>query len=522
MDAFVLKASFCLSSRCMTLSARRCPKQELNARDLIVILNALLYNFSVDAVLSSLHGDMEIPEDDVQDITNQPTDLISVYIKRESNEPETDLNEVEIITAAQHFCAIEIKETKNYSVTNDKIIDDCVRSETTESSTTTNSTLDNIQSSTITNVLTDPIYLDTLDSDSLNIEFQKQPSAAEGSLFIRNDEQIQTSNYNISTVTIPNELLDGLNLNIKREDAASHGTLYTAEWLCDSDNDTSVRLRVLKDAKQNVQIPISVDTDIVTITKRRVQLTDGRDILEEEKITKVPKKPKKHARLKSAGLQDYRERLRKKAECMREKRRKLYEQESEEQRLQRLAKEAAKRREMRMYYETPEQRRKRLDGEAARKREYRMYNETPEDRRKRLDREAERRRVKRLSLYSNETPEQRRERLNKESAKRREARLNQYAKETEEERKERLRRDALRAREMRFTRSAIETEDERRQRLVKDALRKREVRTHGSHSVNSNFTELRTVRNFQELNDVQIRDNPENQLDGHYLSWMLR
>lgn len=462
---------------------------------------------------------MEISEGDVQDISNQPTDLISVYIKRENNEPETDLNEVEIVTAAQHFCAIEIKETKNYSITNDKIIDEdhCVRSETTESNTT-NSTLGNIQSSTITNVLTDPIYLDTLDSDSINIEFQKQPNTAE--VFIRNDEQIQTSNYNISTVTISNELLDGLNLNIKREESTGHGTLYTAEWLCDSDIDTNVRLRVLKDAKQNIQIPISVGTDIVTITKRRGQLTNARDILEEEK-NKVSKKPKKHVRLKSA-VQDYRERLRKKAECMREKRRKLYEQESEEQRLQRLAKEAAKRREMRMYYETPEQRRKRLDAEAARKREYRMYNETPEDRRKRLDREAERRRVKRLSLYASETPEQRRERLNKESAKRREARLNQYAKETEDERKERLRRDALRAREMRFTRSAIETEDERRQRLVKDALRKREVRTHGGHSVNSNFTELRTVRNFQELNDVQIRDNPENQLDGHYLSWMLR
>lgn len=458
---------------------------------------------------------MEISEGDVQDIRNQPTNLISVYVKRENNEPQKDLNEVEIVTAAQHFCAIEIKETKSYSVTNEIINEGhCVRNETTESNTT-NSTLDNIQGGAITNVLTNPIYLDTLDSDSIDIEFQKPTE-----VFIRNDEQIQTSNYNISTVTIPNELLDGLNLNIKREESIGHGTLYTAEWLSDSDNDASIRLRVLKDTKQNIQIPIDVDTSIITITKRRGQLADARNILEEEK-TKVSKKSKKHVRLKSVG-QDYSDRLRKKAECMREKRRKLYEQESEEQRLQRLAKEAAKRREMRMYYETPEQRRKRLDAEAARKREYRMYNETPEDRRKRLDREAERRRVKRLSLYASETPEQRRERLNKESAKRREARLNQYAKETEEERKERLRRDALRAREMRFTRSAIETEEERRQRLVKDALRKREVRTHGGHPVNNNFTELRTVRNFQELNDVQIRDNPENQLDGHYLSWMLR
>lgn len=459
---------------------------------------------------------MEISEDDVQ-IKDQSTDLISVYIKRENNEPETDLNEVEIITAAQHFCAIEIKETKNYNITDNKVTfnENCMQNETNESNPS--DCLGNIQSNTITNVLADPIYLDTLNSDPINVEFQKQSNATE--IFIRNNEQIQTTNYNISTVTIPNEFLDGLNLNIKKEDGVSHGTLYTTEWLCENDNNASIQLRILKDTKQNMQV--SVDTGIIAVTKRKSQLADVRDTLEQQKI-KISRKHKKHIRLKSAVHQDYRERLRKKAKCMREKRKKLYEQESEEQRSQRLAKEAAKRREMRMYYETPDQRRKRLDAEAARKREYRMYNETPEDRRKRLDREAERRRIKRLSLYASETPEQRRERLNKESAKRREARLNQYAKETEEERKERLRKDALRAREMRFTRSAIETKEERRQRLVKDALRKREVRTHGGHSVNNNFTELRTVHNFQELNDVQIRENPENQLDGHYLSWMLR
>ncbi|XP_077272680.1 uncharacterized protein LOC143903129 isoform X1 [Temnothorax americanus] len=457
---------------------------------------------------------MEISEGNVQ-IRNQPTNLISAYDKQKDDEPEVDLNEVEIITSAQNFCAIEIRETKNYD---EKTIDKD-QSEANESNTS-ESTLENIQhteNGAITNVLTDPIYLDSLNSNSINIEFQKQSNATE--VFIRNNEQI-TTNYNISTVTISNELLDGLNINIKKEDDEDHGT-YTAEWLCDSNNDANIRLRILKDAKQNVQIPVDVD-DIITLAKRKSQLTDSKDSLEQEK-TKLSRRSKKHVKLKSAvHHQGCRERLRKKAECMKEKRKKLYEQESEEQRLQRLAKEAAKRREMRMYYETPEQRRKRLDAEAARKREYRMYNETPEDRRKRLDREAERRRIKRLSLYANETPEQRRERLNKESAKRREARLSQYAKETEEERKERLRRDALRAREMRFTRSAIETEEERRQRLVKDALRKREVRMHGSHAVNNNFTELRTVRNFQELNDVQIRDNPENQLDGHYLSnWMM-
>lgn len=457
---------------------------------------------------------MEISEGDVR-VRSQPTDLISTYDKRKNDEPEADLNEVEIITSAQHFCAIEIREAKNYD---EKTIGKD-QSEANESNTS-ESTLGNVQhteNGVITNVLTDPIYLD---SDSINIEFQKQPNATE--VFIRDDEQIQTTNYNISTVTISNELLDGLNINIKKEDE-DHGTLYTAEWLCDGNNDANIRLRILKDSKQNIQIPVDVDTNnVIALTKRKGQLTDGKNSFEQEKI-KVVRRTKKHVRLKSAvHHQDYKERLRKKAECMREKRKKLYEQESEEQRLQRLAKEAAKRRELRMYYETPEQRRKRLDAEAARKREYRMYNETPDDRRKRLDREAERRRIKRLSLYTNETPEQRRERLNKESAKRREARLNQYAKETEEERKERLQRDALRAREMRFTRSAIETEEERRQRLVKDALRKREVRMHGGHSVNNNFTELRTVRNFQELNDVQIRDNPENQLDGHYLSnWMM-
>lgn len=452
---------------------------------------------------------MDISEDDVQ-VKIQSTGLISIYNKQGDNECETDLNEVEIITAAQHFCAIEIKETKN--PINEKTTD----SEDNEGSKSniSDSTLGNIQyteSSTIANVLTDPIYLDSLDSDSINIEFPKQSNTTE--VFIRNVEQIQTNSYNVSAVTIPNEFLDGLNINIKKEDGEDHDALYTTEWLCDSSND-SVRLRILKDAKQNMQSSV----DDVGI-KRRSQLTDSKDTQEQEKPK--ARKSKKHVRLKSAH-QDYREKLRKKAECMREKRKKLYEQESEEDRLQRLAKEAAKRREMRMYYETPEQRRKRLDAEAARKREYRMYNETPEDRRKRLDREAERRRIKRLSLYASETPEQRRERLNKESAKRREARLNQYAKETEEERKQRLRRDALRAREMRFTRSAIETEEERKQRLVKDALRKREVRMHGNHTMNNNFTELRTVRNFQELNDVQIRDNPENQLDSHYLSnWMM-
>ena len=66
---------------------------------------------------------MEISEGNIQ-VRNQPTDLISVYSnKRKNDDLDTDLNEVEIITAAQHFCAIEIKETKNYHVTSEKAID---------------------------------------------------------------------------------------------------------------------------------------------------------------------------------------------------------------------------------------------------------------------------------------------------------------------------------------------------------------------------------------------------------------
>ncbi|XP_011349013.1 eukaryotic translation initiation factor 4 gamma isoform X2 [Ooceraea biroi] len=418
---------------------------------------------------------MEISESDIQG-RNQPAGLISVYVKQENDESETDLNEVEIITAAQHFCAIEIKESKDCKVISRKAIDkDCAQSDTNVSNTA-DTAVGNAQHAEgddgiASNVLANPIYLDALDPDSINIEFQKQQPNTATEVFVRNGEQVPTNNYNISAVTISNEFLNGININIKKEDnhGDDHGTLYTTEWLCDGSNDAGIQLRVLKDAKQNIQIPIRVDTGAIAVAKRRKgQLLEGEDTLEQEKA-KISRRSKKHIRLKSTVHQDYRERLRRKAECMREKRKKLYEQESEEQRLERLAKEAAKRREMRMYYETPEQRRKRLDAEAARKREYRMYNETPEDRRKRLDREAERRRVKRLSMYASETPEQRRERLNKESAKRREARLNQYSKETEEERRQRLRRDALRARQMRFTRSTVETEEERRQRIERCA-----------------------------------------------------
>lgn len=466
---------------------------------------------------------MELTETNVQ-IRDCSIDFIPVYIKQENDEHETDFNDIEIINAAQNFCAIEINESKGCSIVRDIKKSnihskDCAQN--TNNLNDSNSALNIAQQNencNINGILNGSVYLQNLDYENINIEIQK-PTDQIDEVFINQNEQIRTSNYSVSTVTIPTELLE-LNLNIKKENELDQETVYTTEWLCDTDNKTDLHLKVIRNTKDREEIPADIDTTITLLTKEKDEISEDDDPLKAK--DSKPERPKRQLRISSNTLQDYKEKLRKKAECMREKRKKLYEQESEEQRQQRLAKEAAKRREMRMYYETPEQRRKRLDAEAARKREYRMYNETPDDRRKRLDREAERRRMKRLSLYTTETPEQRRERLNRESAKRREARLNQYAKETQDERKERLKRDALRVREMRFTRSAIETEEERKQRLVKDAVRKREVRMHGRHSVNNNFTELQTVRNFEELNNVQIKENPDNQLGGHYLSnWMM-
>ncbi|XP_031825458.1 uncharacterized protein LOC116423882 isoform X2 [Nomia melanderi] len=404
---------------------------------------------------------MELTETSVQ-IRDCSIDFIPVYIKQESSERETDFNDVEIINGAQHFCAIEIKESKAYSAINDH-----KESDTNNKSYAQNtSTLNNINSAlnsteqnencNINGILSGSTYLQNLNYENVNIEIQK-PTNEISEVFIDQNEQIQTTNYSISTITIASELL-GLNLNIKKEDEVDNETVYTTGWLCSVNNEND-RSNISKNAKEQVEISTVIEATITPLTEQRDQAPETDNLKNKESKSGRCKR-----QLKIRSLQEYKEKLRRKAECMREKRKKLYEQESEEQRLQRLAKEAAKRREMRMYYETPEQRRKRLDAEAARKREYRMYNETPEDRRKRLDREAERRRMKRLSLYATETPEQRRERLNRESAKRREARLNQYAKETQEERKERLKKDALRVREMRFTRSAIETEEERRQR----------------------------------------------------------
>lgn len=466
---------------------------------------------------------MELTETNVQ-IRDCSINLLPVYIKQENDEHETDFNDAEIISAAQNFCAIEIKESKECTTINSNKESDVNNKDCTQHTNSLNGlnhTLNNThqnENCNINGILNGSVYLQNLDYENINIEIQKSTNQI-AEVFIEPNEQLQTTNYSVSTVTIPSELL-GLNLNIKKENELDQETVYATEWLCSVNAENDLQLKVSKSIKEKIDISNNIDATITLLTKQKDQISGNNNSLETKESR--PERPIKQLKIRSNSLGDYKEKLRRKAECMREKRKKLYEQESEEQRQQRLAKEAAKRREMRMYYETPEQRRKRLDIEAARKREYRMYNETPEDRRKRLDREAERRRMKRLSLYANETPEQRKDRLNRESAKRREARHNQYAKETEEERKERLKRDALRVREMRFTRSAIETEEERKQRLVKDALRKREVRMHGRHSVNNNFTELQTVRNFEELNNVQMKENSDNQFGGHYLNnWMM-
>lgn len=410
----------------------------------------------------------------------------SIAIKKEAGTNEhLDFNST---NESNGYNSIETKEL---------IIDDCQEETVTcpqilQNFTSLDPNLNAIQhngSSAINNILTDSLYAGSLDSES-NEEIMKRES------FRTND--------NIS-VSIPVELLEDLNIHIKKETGSSEET-YSTEWLCDMNDDPGIKLKITKHIKIE-----KIDS------KQNNQIKCRNDFSENEINEEKPKQ----IRQRSVSQSDCRDRLRKRAERMRERRKQLYETESPDERLERLAKEAAKRREMRMYYETPDQKRKRLDVEAARKREYRMYNETPDERRNRLDREAERRRLKRLSLYANETPEQRRERLNKESAKRREARLNQYAKESEEQRKERLKRDAIRAREMRFTRSAIESAEERRERLIKDALRKRELRILGRDSGN-NFTELQTVRSFEDFNDSQVKNEFESQFSGHYMSnWMV-
>lgn len=424
------------------------------------------YSYNVS---DSVRKEMEI---------NRPDE--STCVKLENNQSES--SETEVLSDANNFCAIDIREGESRLI-HIQELENADEDDLETLSLSLNSLDQSVEH------IAEPLNLGALHPDIINEEIERRMSQAT-EVFIDSDERIQSIPYGVP------DFLDNLaTLNVKKES--------TRRWLCLSEDDSC-------DDSLDLETQDNGEND--TTTKRKGRTRD--------KIST------RRLRRKGKPRQDYRERLRRKAECMREKRRKLYEQETEEEKLERLAKEAAKRREMRMYYETPEQRRKRLDAEAARKREYRMYNETPEERRKRLDREAERRRIKRLTMYANETAEQRRERLNRESAKRREARLNQYSKETEDQRRERLRKDALRAREMRFTRSAIETEEERRQRLVKDALRKRELRTHCGNSnvttIPTNFTELQNVRSFEELNNVQMRDDPDNQLGSHYLSnWMM-
>ena len=456
---------------------------------------------------------MEVSQADLR-IGDRTLDFTTVFIKKEVNIKNENLEsnspDIDLSAESDSYCSIEVKEHPLQECEEEN--ENCTRILRNFNSLDPN--LNAIQHNDGSNIiLSDSLLVGPLDSETINGEIQKRET------FGSNDDQ-QIANYNISTVTIPSGFLEGLNLNIKKETGSSDEA-YATEWLCDVNDDPGLKLKITKGLKvERVEIPSDIEATITPVKRKNPRSDAFKG--NESKITGT-EKPKRRVRRKSEPRQDYRERLRRKAECMREKRKKLYEEESEEQRQERLAREAAKKREMRMYYETPEQKRKRLDADAARKREYRMYNETPEDRRKRQDREAEKRRLKRLNMYANETPEQRRERLNKESAKRREQRLNQYAKETEEQRKERLKRDAIRAREMRFTRSAIETEEERRERLVKDALRKKELRMHGRHVVN-NFTELQTVRSFEELNNAQMKEDPESQgqVNGHYLSnWML-
>ncbi|XP_043473120.1 trichohyalin-like [Leptopilina heterotoma] len=403
---------------------------------------------------------MEISQADLR-IGDNSVDFTSVSIKKETNGELID-----------SYDSVKIGKIINNECQEERVV---ACSRILQNFTTTDPNLNAIQhnhneSSTINNLLIETLYVNSLDETIINSEITKRESTT---------------------------ILDNLNIQIKKEAGSSDET-YSTEWLCDVNDDPGIKLKITKSIK--------------------LEKIDDLDNSVNFHSSEVDEQPKRKIRQKSVSLPDCRERLRKKAERMRERRKKLYETETANERLERLAKEAAKRREMRMYYETPDQKRKRLDIEAARKREYRMYNETPDERRIRLDREAERRRLKRLSLYANETPEQRRERLNKESAKRREARLNQYAKESVDERKERLKRDAIRAREMRFTRSAIETEEERRDRLIKDAMRKRELRILGRES-ESNFTELQTIRSFDDLNDS---NQMKNEFETHYMSnWMM-
>lgn len=461
---------------------------------------------------------MEINHPDVRLEDASPC-RVSIHVKLENQESES--SDADAVNEANNFCTIELKEGQTLIQELETSIG--TAADDLDALGFTFNTLEHSVTHNLVNNVSEPITLGALHPDIINDEIQRRMSQAT-EVFIDNDDRIQTIPYNAP------DFLDGLSLNVKKEtNQRNGGNIYSTEWLCpgkEENNGAESEFKICKGDNKS-KADVLPDVEICTKRKGRTRVLNASERYRNVGVQiKAGNGSEKLARIlrRKGGKprQDYRERLRRKAECMREKRRKLYEEETEEERLERLAKEAAKRREMRMYYETPEQRRKRLDAEAARKREYRMYNETPEERRKRLDREAERRRIKRLTLYSNETAEQRRERLNRESAKRREARLNQYSKETEEQRRERLRKDALRAREMRFTRSAIETEEERRQRLVKDALRKRELRTHGHANTVSNFTELQTVRSFEELNNVQMRDDPDNQLGSHYLSnWMM-
>lgn len=84
------------------------------------------------------------------------------------------------------------------------------------------------------------MYLQNLDYQNVNLEIQK-PTNQISQVFIDQNEQMQTAGYNISTVTIPNEVLK-LNLNIKKKNELDEEAGFTTQWLCSvkNENDRSL------------------------------------------------------------------------------------------------------------------------------------------------------------------------------------------------------------------------------------------------------------------------------------------
>ena len=266
---------------------------------------------------------MELIETSVQ-IRDCSIDFIPVYIKQEGGERETDFNDVEIINAAQHFCSIEIKGNKGYSAATDKKELSTNNKDYIQNSNclsnldcTLNVAQEN-EACTINSVLSGSMYLQNLDYENINIEIRK-PTNEISEVFIDQNEQIETANYSISTVTIPGELL-GLNLNIKKEDELDQEAVYTTEWLCNVDNESDLPTSVPRDSNEKeVEVPTDIEATITPLTKRRDQTVEVVDNLK----AKEGKSERSKRQLKIKSLQDYKEKLRRKAECMREKRKKV-------------------------------------------------------------------------------------------------------------------------------------------------------------------------------------------------------